>query len=179
VVNPVGTTKKLSVSVLVADKIPLDDKGKPGAPVPRNAEELKSIESMVASAIGIVPQRGDVINVLSMPFVDETIAHKEGDQARENRFYQYIPVAKYGLILLGMFLLYFLLIRPVIKTMKGEVQQHYKTVKQLEQEQQLQLPEEPLEPPPPVDEAIVALRREIQQNQIPTAFIIKNWIQEG
>lgn len=179
VINPVGTINKLSVSVLVADKVAVDEQGKAGTPVPRSPEELKSIEQMVASAIGIVPQRGDVINVLSMPFVDSGEVQQLGDGAAENRFYPFIPLVKYGLILLGALLLYFLLIRPVIKTMKGEVQQHYKTVQELEREQLTQLPEEPVEPPLPVDEAIVALRREIQHNQIPTAFIVKNWIQEG
>lgn len=179
IVNPVGSINKLSVSVLVADKVTQDDKGKPQDPVPRSPEELKAIENMVASAIGVMPQRGDVISVLSMPFADTGDVQKEGDHATENMLYQYLPFAKYGLILLGLLLIYFFLIRPVIKTMKGEVQQHYKTVQQLEQEQLKQLPEEPVEPPLPVDEAILALRREIQHNQIPTAFIIKNWIQEG
>jgi hypothetical protein len=63
--------------------------------------------------------------------------------------------------------------------MKSEVQQHYKTVEQLEYEQRKMLNEEPIEPPLPIDDAITALRREVHQNQVPTAFIIKNWIQEG
>lgn len=179
VINPVGSVSKLSVSVLVADKINLDDNGKPEAPIPRTAEELKSIENMVASAIGLIPQRGDIINVLSMPFVDPKTMQQEGEQVPENLLYQYIPLIKYGLIGLGLLLVYFFLIRPVIKTMKGEVKQHYKTVEQLEQEQRAQIPEEPVEPPLPVDEAIAALRREVKQNQMPTAYIIKNWIQEG
>ena len=179
IVNPIGTINKLSVSVLVADRVPLDEQGKPLAPVPRTAGELQAIENMVASAIGLVPQRGDVINVQSMPFVDSGDARLPGDPVAENLLYQYLPLAKYGLILLGVFLTYFFLIRPVIKTMRGEVQEHYKTVQQLEHEQLMQLPEEPVEPPLPVDEAIVALRREVQLNQIPTAFIVKNWIQEG
>jgi flagellar M-ring protein FliF len=179
VINPVGTVSKLSVSVLVADKVQLDDTGKPESTVPRTAEELKSIENMVASAIGLVPQRGDIINVLSMPFVESANIQQEGEQVPEKLLYQYIPLVKYGLIGLGVLLVYFFLVRPVIKTMKGEVKQHYKTVEQLEQEQRVQIEEEPVEPPLPVDEAITALRREVQQNQIPTAFIVKNWIQEG
>ncbi|EKD34215.1 MAG: hypothetical protein ACD_75C02426G0001 [uncultured bacterium] len=167
------------MSVLVADKVNLDDNGKPEAPIPRTAEELKSIENMVASAIGLVPQRGDIINVLSMPFVDPKTMQQEGEQVPENLLYQYIPLIKYGLIGLGLLLVYLFLVRPVIKTMKGEVKQHYKTVEQLEQEQRAQIPEEPVEPPLPVDEAIIALRREVKHNQMPTAYIIKNWIQEG
>jgi hypothetical protein len=63
--------------------------------------------------------------------------------------------------------------------MKNDVQQHYKTVEQLELEQRRLLEVEPVEPPLPIDDAITALRREVHHNQVPTAFILKNWIQEG
>lgn len=180
VINPIGTINKLSVSVLVADKIKQDDKNSPEATTPRSAEELKSIESMVASAIGLSAERGDIIIVTSMPFTDPEKNITGEEQVPPHFIYQYLPLIKYSLIGMGVLLLYFLLIRPVIKTMKGEVQQHYKTVEQLEQEQkQMQLPVEPEEPPLPVDDAITALRREVFQNQVPTAFIVKNWIQEG
>ncbi len=77
-----------------------------------------------------------------------------------------------------MLLIYLILIRPIIKSMKSEVQQHYKTVEQLEYEQLTMLEQEPVEPPLPIDDAITALRQEVQQNQVPTAFIIKNWIRK-
>lgn len=180
VINPIGTISKLSVSVLVADKMKQDDSSTPATTTPRNAEELKSIENMVASAIGLAADRGDMINVLSMPFIDPGKPLNVGEQVPANFLYQYLPLVKYGLIGLGILLLYFLLVRPVIKTMKGEVKAHYKTVEQLEREQQQkQIEVEPEEPPLPVDEAITALRREVFQNQVPTAYILKNWIQEG
>ncbi len=178
-INPVGNITGLSVSVLVADKITLNADGKPEPPKPRTAEELKSIENMVASAIGIDKQRGDVINVLSMPFVEPQRSSAEDGSITGNLLYQYMPLIKYALIGFGMLLIYLILIRPVIKTLKSDVQQHYKTVEQLQHEQQLMLDEEPVEPPLPVDDAIVAIRKEVRQNKIPTAFIIKNWIQEG
>ncbi|MDK9707943.1 MAG: flagellar basal-body MS-ring/collar protein FliF [Desulforhopalus sp.] len=178
-VVPVGTIKKLSVSVLVADKVQQNEGGGSTTTTPRSPEEMKSIENMVGSAIGLVADRGDMINVLSMPFIDPVKPQHEGEQVSANLLYQYLPLAKYLLIALGMLILYFLLIRPVVKTMKGEVKQHYKTVEQLELEQQQKTEEEPLEPPLPVDEAITALRREVNHNQVPTAFILKNWIQEG
>ncbi len=179
VVNPVGTITALSVSVLVADKIKPGADGTPEPAIPRSEEELKSIENMVASAIGLVASRGDVINVLSMPFVDPKIITAEGESASENLLYQYMPLIKYVLIGLGMLLIYFIFVRPVIKSMKNEVKQHYKTVEQLQHEHRLALNEEPYEPPLPIDDAITALRREVHQNQVPTAFILKNWIQEG
>ncbi len=179
IVNPVGTITKISVSVLVADKITPGAEDSPPSITPRTSEELKSIENMVASAIGLVPDRGDVISVLSMPFVDPMEQVVETEQVAANFLYQYMPLIKYGLIGLGVLLIYFLLIRPVIKTMKGEVQQHYKTVEQLQLEQKSAFEDQPIEPPMPVDDAITALRRDVQHNQVPTAFIIKNWIQEG
>ncbi len=179
VINPVGNITALSVSVLVADKVKVDANGKVESTSPRTPAELKSIENMVASAIGLMPQRGDNINVLSMPFVDSQKTSMESEQAPADLLYKYMPLIKYALIGLGMLLVYFLLVRPIIKNMKSEVQQHNKTVKQLEMEQRLLLEREPVEPPLPVDDAITDLRREVQKNQVPTAFILKNWIQEG
>ena len=137
---------------------------------------------MVASAIGLVAERGDIINVISMPFVAPKEELLIGDSQPENSLYQFIPLIKYALIAAGVLLLYFLLIRPVVKTMKGEVKEHYKTVDQLEREQKLLQQQQQIEPEipaEPVDETITQLRREVNQNQSPAAFIIKNWIQEG
>ena len=182
VINPVGTITKLSVSVLVADKVETDENGQPTPPVARTENELKSIENMVSSAIGVVPDRGDMINVISMPFVDTEKEVTAGDQAVTENLYQYLPLAKYALIFLGLLLAYFFLIRPLIKAVKGEVQQHNKTVEQLELEQRQALENSNKEPERsilPVDDAITLLRREVMQNQVPTAFIVKNWIHEG
>jgi len=84
------------------------------------------------------------------------------------------------LIGIGAILLYFLLIRPLIKTMTGEVTQHNKSLADMEQELATPPPvvEEPLPEIPP-DEMILQLRKEIARNQVPSAYIIKSWIQEG
>jgi flagellar M-ring protein FliF len=81
---------------------------------------------------------------------------------------------------MGSLLLYFLCVRPIIKTMKGEVTQHNKTVADLEREQAM--PPQPYEEPIPEvipDEMILHMRKEISRNQVPTAYIVKNWINEG
>jgi flagellar M-ring protein FliF len=181
IVNPVGTVTKLSVSVLVADKTVKDEEGNLSSEA-RSADELKSIENMVAAALGLAEQRGDQINVLSMPFIDPGEGLAEQESVGSQSLYQYIPFIKIALVSLGALLLYFVLIRPVIKTMRGEVTEHYKTVEQLENEQK---PEDEeidnrlLQPEPSVDDEIVKIRKDIMQNQVPTAYIIKNWIQEG
>lgn len=182
VINPVGTITLLSVSVVVADRVNLDDKGAPTSTTPRSEEELTSIQKMVSSALGLVTDRGDKINVTSMPFVDTAQISTIDEPLPANLLYEYVPLIKYVLVGLAGFFIYFLLLRPVIKTMKGEVKQHNKTVEELEQEQKAleeQVEEEPEEPPLPVDDAITVLRRDVLKNQVPTAFILKNWIQEG
>lgn len=180
VINPVGTITKLSVSVVVADRASSEvEEGQAAAGIPRSTEELAGIETMVAKAIGLLPERGDMISVVSMPFVEPEQTFLAGDTGTATPLYHYLPLAKYLLIGLAILFIYFSLLRPVVKTMKGEIQQHFKTVQQLEREEQQARLAEPEEPPQPVDEAITSLRREVQQNQVPTAFIIKNWIQEG
>jgi len=181
IINPVGTVTKISVSVLVADKIEKDDTGKT-TQTTRTPEELTSIQNMISAALGMVPQRGDQINVISMPFMETPPEEMNQRTAVADSIYQYLPIIKIGLVSLGALLLYFLLVRPVIKTMKGEVTQHYKTVEELERDEAARLAAEErerIEPLPSVDDDIVRIRREVMQNQVPTSYIVKNWIQEG
>ena len=193
IINPIGSVKGLSVSVLVADKvIPPKTEGEEPTTRPRTSAELTSIEAMVSRAIGLDIGRGDQITVQSMPFVqspEEALLASTSEP--DEGVYQYLPFIKWGLIALGGFLTYFLLIRPIVKTMKGEVKQHLKTVEEMEHEQQLSIEEqrskeraelhsaEAANALPPTDEAIMNLRREVMTNQIPAAFILKHWIQEG
>ncbi len=190
IVNPVGTINKLSVSVLVADRvIPGDGEDKKPSTKPRTPEELSAIENMVARAIGLDTERGDMISVQSMPFVTEDEQALLASTPGGEDYYQYLPFIKYGLIALGAFLIYFLLLRPVVKTMKGEVKEHYKTVEEMqrkllkEQEKELQesIAEDENEDEVlllPLDEAISRIRKEIMVDQMPTAFILKNWMQQ-
>ena len=183
-IAPVGTVTKLSVSVLVADKTEAKEKDKAPETVPRTAAELKEIENMVATALGIVAQRGDQISVISMPFVDKAalVAEQGGNAPRT--LYEFIPLIKMAMIPLAGLLLYLLLLRPVIKTMRGEVKEHYKTVEEMEKEElagTTSTNDDEAEEAPPValDDEIVKIRRDVYQNQVPTAYIVKNWIQEG
>ncbi len=135
-VNPVGSISKLSVSVLVADNVVLGKENEAPTTKPRSAEELKSVETMVASALGIDSTRGDNIEVTSMPFLESLEgAPEEEAYAAANRLYQYTPFIRYGLLLLAGVLLYFLMVRPLMKTLNRDVTEHYKTVEEMEAEQ--------------------------------------------
>ena len=181
IVNPVGSITHLSVSVLVADKEVKDPKTGKVTTTPRTSQELASIKSMVSTALGLIPQRGDQISVLSMPFSEHPVKEVKPAGFSAQSIYQLLPFIKMGLIFIGAVLLYFLLIRPLIKTMRGEVQEHYKTVEELEREQTTAPApqEEAVEEKLTTDQQLTQLRRNVIINPTPTAFIIKNWLNEG
>jgi flagellar M-ring protein FliF len=70
----IGNVKKLTVAVLIADKVTVPLSGSdavaPTAPLvtPRSTEELSRIESLVKNALGVDSLRGDMISVVSAPF---------------------------------------------------------------------------------------------------------------
>jgi flagellar M-ring protein FliF len=184
-INPVGSITKLSVSILISDRVIPAKDNQPSRSEPRSAEELKSLETMVSTALGLVPDRGDQINILSMPFTEQPAESLVAGAAPPTLLYQYLPAIKIALIPIVALLLYFFLIRPIINTMKGEVKQHYKTVEQLEQERlatqraeekEREKEEEVVEV---IEDAVVTMRKEILRNPVPSAYIIKNWINEG
>lgn len=58
--------ERLSVAVVVADRRTGDASG-PAAFQPRDADELRRVESLVKNALGFSPGRGDAISVVSAP----------------------------------------------------------------------------------------------------------------
>ena len=82
-VASVGTLKKLTVAVLVADKwalAPVDTAAKtPAQPIvtERTPEELAKIESLIRTALGVDSLRGDQISVVSTAFNVPVIAAPE------------------------------------------------------------------------------------------------------
>lgn len=182
-VNPMGSITKLSVSILVADKVIPGKDNEPASTRPRTEEELQTLETMVTAALGLVKARGDNISIVSMPFTEPAKEPALAEEKPAPTLYQYLPFIKYGMIAVGALLAYFLLLRPILKTMKGEVTQHNKTVADLERAAALAAQPSVTEPEPepelPPDEMILHLRREIDRDQVPVAYIIKSWIQEG
>ncbi len=188
IVNPVGTIKSISVSVLIADKIqpPAEENGELVV-TPRTEKEIKSIETMVATALGLDKERGDNISVTSMPFMDNAEEELVAEGMPQNLLYEYLPLLKIGLLSVGVLLFYFFLVRPIIKTMKGEVTSHNKTIAELEKEalerekaaaEAQNQPEEP-EEEEIIPDSILSMRQKVMHNQVPTAYIIKKWINEG
>ncbi|SHJ81403.1 flagellar M-ring protein FliF [Malonomonas rubra DSM 5091] len=177
-VQAVGNVSKISVSVLVADKLTPGAEGNEPTPTPRSAEELKEIEKMVRTALGINDQRGDLISVVSMPF-------ESGFDAEEilpapsliDKVYPFMPFIKYGLLGFAALMGYLLFLRPMIKTMRGAQQetQPMKTVEELEAELRegegtplLGGPSDPL----------AQIRQEVLGGDMMPVQVVKNWLRE-
>ncbi|MCF8105389.1 MAG: flagellar M-ring protein FliF [Desulfohalobiaceae bacterium] len=168
--SPVGQVEKISAAVLVAEKIKPGANGEPGSPVPLTPEKIESIRRMVVSAIGLDLDRGDRIEVVSMPFEKKMLEGKAGELAGPAA-YDYIPYAKYALLLFLAVLLYFVLIRPLVKTLRVESAGYYtKTVTELEDEFASEQPA--LDSP-------ARLRRELANSSVTPTQVIKTWLKEG
>ncbi|OEU61894.1 MAG: flagellar M-ring protein FliF [Desulfuromonadales bacterium C00003094] len=176
IVESVGSIKTLSVAVLVADRQLPAGEANEATYEPRPAEELTSIEQMVRSALGISDERGDQIVVLSRPFENDFYDTTAPEATPGADIYSYLPMVKYGLLTIAALLLYFLLVRPLVKTLKGEgkMVEHYKTVEQLESE----LSGKPLQLEGPNAEA-AKIREQVLNSENVSAQIIKTWLKEG
>ncbi|PIE56938.1 MAG: flagellar M-ring protein FliF [Desulfobulbus propionicus] len=175
-VSPVGTIQRLSVSVLVTDKsIPAKD-DTPASTEPRSEKELLALETMIASALGLDKTRGDRIEVTSMPF-EEPQPEKELTDLSPSPIYRFMPLIKYGLLFFAGLLVYFLLVRPLIRTLRDDVTQHFKTVQEIEEEARQKAQ---------VEKEVQAMFRDpvqrvlhrVEKNPLVTAYVLKGWLHE-
>jgi flagellar M-ring protein FliF len=162
-----GAIENLSVAVLVAENaLPAGSEGSGGA----RQEKLQSVERLISSALGLHKDRGDRIETVAMPFNSGMEQGKAVQASAATGIYQYLPYAKYGLLFLAACLVFVFLVRPIIKTMRGEVTEHYKTVQQME----LEHSEDSQSQDP-----TAKLQREIAQSEVTPAQIVKAWLKEG
>ena len=115
---PFGAVKKLSVAVIVGD-ISKDENGT-ATFTPRSQQDLKRLRTLVERAMGYDEDRGDTLDVQSMPLVD--ISSSEDNEALtaiENKAF-YMQMARYGLVGLALFLLAWFLLRPLTRRLTSQ-----------------------------------------------------------
>jgi len=177
-VDPVGVIESVSVAVLVADKAAPAIDGKEPEFQPRTSEELAAIEKMITSALGLDNERGDRINVTSMPFVNDLLDQPLPAPSATERINDFLPLVRYLLLALGALLLYLVLVRPMLKSLRqtgSAPQAQYKTVEALENEisgekpAQLGMTKDPAE----------RLRQQLMQSQSSPTQVVKAWLQES
>ena len=119
-VEPVGTIKRLSAAVLIDGNYE-PAKGADGKEtrkyIPRTEEEITKYTEIVKKAIGYSEERGDQVEVLSIPF-ESNISVSEGEVEKKSSFQitALLPFIKYVAALLVAALVFLFIVKPLMKT---------------------------------------------------------------
>lgn len=109
-----GRLRRLSVAVVVDDKVVFDAEGKPSR-TPWTEAELERMSILVRDAVGFSAARGDSVNVINEPFIraeDTEVLETPWWEADGAKFF-----AKQGVGLLIVLVLIVGFLRPVIKSL--------------------------------------------------------------
>ncbi|MCX8031414.1 MAG: flagellar basal-body MS-ring/collar protein FliF [Thermodesulfovibrionales bacterium] len=113
IVGP-GEIKRLSAAVLVDGNYVTQQDTKEMKYVPRTEDEIKQYEEMAKRAIGFIPERGDDIKVVNMPFEPQPTEDVTQPEKKE-----ILPIifefAKYLLPIVAIVLFFLFIVRPLIK----------------------------------------------------------------
>lgn len=114
-----GNVRRLSVAVLVEGKT--EGTGAEAKYVPLSAEETEKMRTLVRSAIGFDANRGDTVEIIDMPFspVVEPAPEKEPLLTKA----EIMQMVEYGLMLLGLLMMFLFVIRPISKALRQGAQQ--------------------------------------------------------
>lgn len=118
-----GAVNRLSVAVLVEGNYSNEDGVQKYAPY--DSEELEKFATLVKTGIAYNEERGDLVEIIDMPF-----AHTTEEIIEEPLFTKedYFMIAEYVLIGIGIFLLIFIIIKPILK---ATLPQHKSSIEEL------------------------------------------------
>ncbi len=184
-----GTLRRLTVAVAVDGTYKETQEGQGPEFVPRSPEELASLKALVEKAVGYDPDRGDAVEVTSIPFKPvEVPVEKAGPLWASPAV---LTLARYGLVLLLGVLLLLVGVRPVVRWLtKGPpVPEVTQPVTVAEMEERLAAGEaEPEEEVKIAEKAPVEARRRealkqrlvemIQKEPDVAAQLIRSWMAE-
>lgn len=108
-----GVIRRISVSVAVDYKAGVAEGEQPAVPVARTQVELQNIRRLLQGGIGFDVQRGDTIEVVSVPFTREVLA-----QAREIPFFEqpwFLEVVRLAAAALVIITLILAVVKPMLK----------------------------------------------------------------
>ncbi|HAT41325.1 MAG TPA: flagellar basal body M-ring protein FliF [Rheinheimera sp.] len=108
-----GQIRRVSVSVAVDYKAGEVKDGQPGPAVPREQAELQNIRRLLQGGLGFDVQRGDTIEVVSVPFMREVVAAEiERPIYEQEWFMQMIRYLSGALVIITLL---FFIVRPMMK----------------------------------------------------------------
>lgn len=190
VINDMGSIKRISVAVMVNGKY-INKKDENGELieeyVPRTANELKRLGTLVKNAVGLDEERGDQIDVQNLPFENPLPQFEEDD----NRLFQDVIAPMIQKLLIALLILGgVLIVRSKLKkahesllAVYGKREEISASAIQKEGDGKLELPEEkprtaiPLQVPKE-DEMQEDIAEFVKENPSIAAQLIKSWMLE-
>jgi len=116
-VKPLGVIQRVSAAVVLDNitQVELNNGEMVRQSLPQTPEMLDSIRKIVQAAVGFDQQRGDIVEVANLPF--DTSGQMEGDYIFERQRSKDTMdlLIRYGSIVIGVLLLFFLLVRPILR----------------------------------------------------------------
>ncbi|PJA34968.1 MAG: flagellar M-ring protein FliF [Zetaproteobacteria bacterium CG_4_9_14_3_um_filter_53_7] len=123
---PFGSINKLSVAVIVGGAATTGANGEQSF-TPKSKEELAGIQTLVERAMGFSEDRGDSVDVQSMPLVDiSSPADADALMAAESQSF-YMQIARYSLAGLALLLLAWFVLRPLAQRIQESADAQKKT----------------------------------------------------
>ena len=121
-----GAIARLAVAVLVDDAPGIADAGEDGADGiaarrPRDADEMRQIEALVAAAVGLNPARGDQMTVENISFEEPP---PEGEEFTPEPWQRYLPqlldAARIATVLVVGLVACLVVVRPLVRRSIGD-----------------------------------------------------------
>ncbi|MGI9536766.1 MAG: flagellar M-ring protein FliF C-terminal domain-containing protein, partial [Desulfocapsaceae bacterium] len=172
IIQPAGVIKQLIVTMLVADEKSIGPDGSISFQ-PRSEDQLDSIKSLVTSALPLKHDRGDSLHLLRIP---SQVAPDDLTPKDVSLLYDMLslfPMGNIALIIIVFLLFYFLVLNPVIGLLRREIDQLANDAESKKEETVTDS-----EPMVEQEDMTKVLKREIENNPVAAAHIIKRWIQE-
>lgn len=188
--RPLGTIERLSLAVLVDERVVADEEGNP-IRQPMTPEELERISQLVQQAVGFDAARGDTINVISAAFEGaeepEPLKVPLLEQPWALELGKLLLAAVLGLVLI------LAVLRPLIRGLFGTPEEPEEEEVE-EEEEPLQLPDDSETPqlegpeeeamqlpgitgPTSYDEVLTVARQVVSQEPALAANVVKNWLE--
>lgn len=172
-----GQVKRLSVAVVVNQKIEKTPKGETKA-VPLTDEELKRINDLVKDAVGLNKDRGDSLSVVSSPFTEPTKPEEIPFWKNPDNYPLFKDIARWIAIGVGFALIYLLVLKPLIQQVMPPPPEPepVDTAGLAGAEEEEEIFYEEGERPPTYEERLDWVRQLAKTNPKLVANLIKEWV---
>lgn len=172
-----GAIKRLSAAVVLNNQTVTDDKGRTTvAPIPD--QQLQRMTALVREAIGINPERGDSVNLMSASFAKETSEAPDVPLWKQPEVQEMARSLAWPLVMLGgLVMILMMLVRPALKKLSEPRRAPVQAVVAEELDRpQLPPPKKEEQGPTPQEQALEDARKLTRDNPQAVASIVRGWI---